>query len=153
MAIFMKLDDEIDKIKWLKDEDKIELKKQNKGKTICPIMSPQTIQWNGDYAVCVKELCEFWNDWREQCAFYKRAEGEKEKDTIRIYTKIFADEEPQDKADKIYRICANEELVEIMNWLKEYIENEEGEEYQTASEMREHCEKYEPTYNLEDGSM
>jgi hypothetical protein len=151
MAIIMKLDDEIDKTKWLKYEEKIELKKQNKGKTICPIMSSQIIQWNGGYAVCLKELCALWND--DHCAFCKKAESEKEKDTIRIYTKIFADEEPQDKADKIYRICANEELVEIMNWLKEYIENEEGEEYHTASEMREHCEKYEPTYNSEDGSM
>lgn len=29
----------------------------------------------------------------------------------------------------------------------------ESEEYQTASEMRDYCEKYEPTYNSEDGSM
>lgn len=29
----------------------------------------------------------------------------------------------------------------------------ESEEYKTASEMRDYCEKYEPTYNSEDGSM
>lgn len=29
----------------------------------------------------------------------------------------------------------------------------ESEEYQTASEMRDYCEEYEPTYNSEDGSM
>ena len=68
MAIIMKLDDEIDKTKWLEYEEKIKLKQQNKGKTICPIMSPQIIQWNGGYAVCVKELCELWNDWTGQCS-------------------------------------------------------------------------------------
>lgn len=74
MAILMKLDDEIDKTKWLNDEEKIECKKQNKGKTICPIMSSQIIQWNGSYAICLKELCELWVDGH--CVFFKRAESE-----------------------------------------------------------------------------
>ena len=58
MAITMNLDDKVEKT----------------GKTICPIMSPRMIQWNGDYAVCVKELCALWDDGH--CAFCKRAESE-----------------------------------------------------------------------------
>lgn len=51
-----------------------------------------------------------------------------EEDKIRIYSKIFADEEPRDKADKLSRICVSEELVEVMKWLKEYIVNPEIDE-------------------------
>ena len=53
------------------------------------------------------------------------AESEEEKDKIRIYSKIFADEEPQDKAEKIYQICRSDELKKIIDWLIEYAESEE----------------------------
>lgn len=41
---------------------------------------------------------------------------------------------------------------EYREWITEQIIRE-SEEYQTASEMRDYCEEYEPTYNSEDGSM
>lgn len=74
MAILLRHNDEIDETKYYTDEQKIEHKKLNEGKTICPIMSPQIIQWNGCYAVCVKGLCALWVDARSRwddghCAF------------------------------------------------------------------------------------
>lgn len=74
MAILMKLDNEIDKTKYYTDEEKAEIKKANKGKIVCPIMSPEIIKWSGNYAVCVKELCALWDD--DHCAFCKKAESE-----------------------------------------------------------------------------
>lgn len=46
-----------------------------------------------------------------------------------------------------------EDWEKFMTAGKEALPQEESEEYQTASEMRDYCEEYEPTYNSEDGSM
>lgn len=73
-----------------------------------------------------------------------------------LYIKVYADDDPQDKAEKMYQICGDiAELSEVAEFLKEYcdIPSEEMEEYELATEQMEHDAMYEPTYNSEDGSM
>ena len=41
------------------------------------------------------------------------------------YTVIYDNDKPQYKADKIYQICKDDELKEIIDWLQEYAESEE----------------------------
>ncbi len=46
-------------------------------------------------------------------------------DTDRLYIEVFADYDPGTKAEKLYQICSTDELVDIMECLKEYCKCEE----------------------------
>ena len=78
-----------------------------------------------------------------------------------LYIKVYADDDPQDKAEKMYQICGDiAELSEVVEFLKEYCDipsaepcREDREEYELATEQVEHDAMYESTYNSEDGSM
>lgn len=41
----------------------------------------------------------------------------------------------------------------LNDWKKEQETQERKRDYEAAVEMAEYCERYEPTYNAEDGSM
>ena len=41
-------------------------------------------------------------------------------DDNRLYIKIYADDEPSRKAEKLYQICGETENQEVAQWLKEY---------------------------------
>lgn len=43
-----------------------------------------------------------------------------EQDDNRLYIKIYADDEPSRKAEKLYQICGETENQEVAQWLKEY---------------------------------
>ena len=72
-----------------------------------------------------------------------------------LYIKIYADDEPSVKAEKLYQICGETQNREVAKWLKEYFSSaeEDREDYELATEQMEHDAMYEPTYNSEDGSM
>ena len=45
---------------------------------------------------------------------------------MRLYIKVYADLDPQEKAEKLYQICRDaEELKEVCDWLLEYYKSEE----------------------------
>lgn len=46
-------------------------------------------------------------------------------DAGRLYIKVFADYDPGTKAERLYQICSTDELVDIMEYLKEYCKCEE----------------------------
>lgn len=71
----------------------------------------------------------------------------------RLYIKIYADDEPSVKAEKLYQICEETENREVSGWLKEYFPSDEDYDYELAIDQTEHDIVYEPTYNPEDGSM
>ena len=85
----------------------------------------------------------------------------------RLYIKIYADDEPSIKAEKLYQICGETQNREVTEWLKEYFpsapdsqqrgewveENEEDYDYERAIDQIEYDILYEPTYNPEDGSL
>lgn len=70
----------------------------------------------------------------------------------RLYIKIYADDEPSVMAEKLYQICGETQNREVAKWLKEYFSSaeEDGEDYELATEQMEHDAMYEPTYNSED---
>ena len=43
-----------------------------------------------------------------------------EQDDNRLYIRIYADDEPSRKAEKLYQICGETESQEVAQWLKEY---------------------------------
>ena len=46
----------------------------------------------------------------------------------RLYIKVYADLEPQEKAEKLYQICEENELREVYEWLGEYCDIEPCED-------------------------
>ena len=48
-----------------------------------------------------------------------------EQDDNRLYIKIYADDEPSRKAEKLYQICGETESQEVAQWLKEYFPSED----------------------------
>lgn len=70
-----------------------------------------------------------------------------------LYIKVYADDDPQDKAEKLYQICdSNEALSEVAKCIQWYLD-EPSADYERATDQMEHDIAYEPTYNPEDGSM
>ena len=49
-----------------------------------------------------------------------------EQDDNRLYIKIYADDEPSRKAEKLYQICGEAERHEVAQWLKEYFPSADG---------------------------
>lgn len=56
-------------------------------------------------------------EWLKELKMYKSAD---EQDDDRLYIKIYADDEPSRKAEKLYQICGETERQEVAQWLKEY---------------------------------
>lgn len=56
-------------------------------------------------------------EWLKELKWYKSAD---EQDDNRLYIKIYADDEPSRKAEKLYQICGETESQEVAQWLKEY---------------------------------
>ena len=70
-----------------------------------------------------------------------------------LYIKVYADDDPQDKAEKLYQICdSTEALSEVAKCIQGYLD-EPSADYERAVDQMEHDIAYEPTYNSEDGSM
>lgn len=70
-----------------------------------------------------------------------------------LYIKVYADDDPQDKAEKLYQICdSNEALSEVAKCIQWYLDYPSAN-YERATNQMEHDIAYEPTYNPEDGSM
>lgn len=70
-----------------------------------------------------------------------------------LYIKVYADDDPQDKAEKLYQICdSNEALSEVAKCIQWYLDKPSAD-YERATDQMEHDIAYEPTYNPEDGSM
>ena len=55
--------------------------------------------------------------WLKELKMYKSAD---EQDDNRLYIRIYADDEPSRKAEKLYQICGETESQEVAQWLKEY---------------------------------
>ena len=48
-------------------------------------------------------------------------------DENRLYIKIYADDEPSVKAEKLYQICGETQSKEVAEWLKEYFPSADAE--------------------------
>lgn len=59
---------------------------------------------------------------KAQCSICEYKESEKNEN---VYIKIYADSKPEEIAEKIYCICDKEELNQIIEALKEYMEDKE----------------------------
>lgn len=51
-----------------------------------------------------------------------------DEDEDRLYIKIYADDEPSVKAEKLYQICGETQNSEVAEWLKEYFPSAEAEQ-------------------------
>ena len=56
-------------------------------------------------------------EWLKELRMYKSAD---EQDDNRLYIRIYADDEPSRKAEKLYQICGETDGQEVAQWLKEY---------------------------------
>ena len=81
--------------------------------------------------------CEQLRKYRKKAKRWKRkylkAKGSINEDKIRIYTKVYADLEPSEKAEKLYQICEKDELEKIIEYLAEYC-NEGYDDYDRSLE-------------------
>ena len=58
-------------------------------------------------------------------------------DDNRLYIKVYADLEPQEKAEKLYQICEEEELLEVYKELGEYCEIEPCDDVVSREAVKE----------------
>lgn len=71
----------------------------------------------------------------------------------KFYIKVYVDDNPQDKAEKLYQICdGNEALSEVAKCIQRYFD-EPSVDYKRAIDQMEHDIIYESMYNQDDGSM
>ena len=56
-------------------------------------------------------------EWLKELKMYKFAD---EQDNNRLYIRIYANDEPSRKVEKLYQICGKTESHEVAQWLKEY---------------------------------
>lgn len=60
----------------------------------------------------------------------------------RLYIKIYADDEPSVKAEKLYQICGETQHKEVTEWLKEYFPDMAIEALSADTERRADCSNF-----------